>query len=65
MSGEYDLLSQRLHRNLQRLTNGAERLGLDVLGGKTPIISILVGDEERRRSTPADSCLSKGITCNR
>lgn len=24
MSGEYDLLSQRLHRNLQRLTNGAE-----------------------------------------
>ena len=45
MSGEYDLLSKRLHRNLKRLTDGADRLGLAVLGGKTPIISILVGDE--------------------
>jgi 7-keto-8-aminopelargonate synthetase-like enzyme len=45
MSGEYELLSRRLHANLQRLTRGAEQMGLAVLGGKTPIISILVGDE--------------------
>jgi 7-keto-8-aminopelargonate synthetase-like enzyme len=45
MSGEYELLSKRLHSNLHRLTAGARRLGLAVLGGQTPIISILVGDE--------------------
>jgi 7-keto-8-aminopelargonate synthetase-like enzyme len=45
MSEEYLLLSQRLNNNLDRLTGGAEALGLAVLGGKTPIISILVGDE--------------------
>jgi 7-keto-8-aminopelargonate synthetase-like enzyme len=44
-SPEYDLLSARLRHNLQRLTGGARRLGLAVLGGETPIISILVGDE--------------------
>jgi 7-keto-8-aminopelargonate synthetase-like enzyme len=44
-SGEYDLLSSRLHGNVTRLTQGAMRLGLAVLGGQTPIISILVGDE--------------------
>jgi 7-keto-8-aminopelargonate synthetase-like enzyme len=45
-SGEYDLLSARLRANLKRLADGAERLGLTVLGGETPILSILVGDEE-------------------
>jgi 7-keto-8-aminopelargonate synthetase-like enzyme len=44
-SPEYDLLSGRLRHNLQRLTTGARRLGLTVLGGDTPIISVLVGDE--------------------
>jgi 7-keto-8-aminopelargonate synthetase-like enzyme len=44
-SPEYDLLQARLHRNLQRLTTGARRLGLAVLGGQTPIISVMVGDE--------------------
>jgi glycine C-acetyltransferase len=44
-SAEYDRLSARLKGNLQRLTAGALRLGLAVLGGETPIISILVGDE--------------------
>jgi 7-keto-8-aminopelargonate synthetase-like enzyme len=44
-SAEYDRLSARLKANLQRLTAGAMRLGLAVLGGETPIISILVGDE--------------------
>src|SRR5205807_9506315 len=28
-----------------RLTQGARRLGLAVLGGQTPIVSVLVGDE--------------------
>ena len=39
------MLSRRLQRNLKRLTSGAQKLGLTVLGGQTPIISILVGDE--------------------
>jgi 7-keto-8-aminopelargonate synthetase-like enzyme len=45
MSGEYDLLCARLQRNLQQLTHGLRRLNLAVMGGKTPIISVLVGDE--------------------
>jgi glycine C-acetyltransferase len=45
MSAEYELLSRRLLANLQRLVSGAQQLCLTVLGGKTPIISILVGDE--------------------
>jgi 7-keto-8-aminopelargonate synthetase-like enzyme len=44
-SGEYDLLRARLRANLDHLTTGAVRLGLAVLGGQTPIISVLVGDE--------------------
>ncbi len=44
-SPEYEALSWRLKSNLRRLTEGAERLGLTVLGGETPIISVLVGDE--------------------
>jgi 7-keto-8-aminopelargonate synthetase-like enzyme len=44
-SPEYELLSGRLRHNLQRLTAGARRLGLAVLGGETPIVSVLVGDE--------------------
>jgi 7-keto-8-aminopelargonate synthetase-like enzyme len=45
MSNEYEVLSRRLHSNLERLTKGARNLGLAILGGETPIISILVGDE--------------------
>jgi 7-keto-8-aminopelargonate synthetase-like enzyme len=45
-SPEYDTLMQRLRANLDRLTAGAERLGLAVLGGSTPIVSVLVGDED-------------------
>jgi glycine C-acetyltransferase len=44
-SREYDALRARLDNNVQRLTQGARALGLTVLGGTTPIISILVGDE--------------------
>jgi 7-keto-8-aminopelargonate synthetase-like enzyme len=46
MSPEYDLLSARLTDNLHQLTRGLRRLGLVVLGGSTPIVSVLVGDEE-------------------
>src|SRR5262249_48958074 len=41
----YDVLRGRRRGNLRRLTEGATRLGLTGLGGETPIISILVGDE--------------------
>ena len=44
-SPEYDRLSALLRGNLRRLAEGATRLGLAVLGGETPIISVLVGDE--------------------
>jgi 7-keto-8-aminopelargonate synthetase-like enzyme len=45
MSSEYDLLHAGLQRNLHHLTTGLRNLGLAVYGGRTPIISILVGDE--------------------
>lgn len=44
-SPEYDCLQQKLYANLGRLTQGAKAGGLTVLGGSTPIISILIGDE--------------------
>lgn len=44
-SGEYALLRARLDGFVRRLADGAARLGLDVLGGLTPIISVLIGDE--------------------
>lgn len=46
MSADYDELHRRLRRNMLRLTLGASALGLTVLGGQTPIVSVLVGDEE-------------------
>jgi 7-keto-8-aminopelargonate synthetase-like enzyme len=45
MSPEYDQLIGRLRSNCQRLTVGFRELGLAVLGGETPIVSVLVGDE--------------------
>jgi len=44
-SGEYDEIRARLQDNIRQLANGAMELGLVVLGGETPIVSILVGDE--------------------
>jgi 7-keto-8-aminopelargonate synthetase-like enzyme len=46
MSAEYDLLIGRLRRNLVQLNAGLRDMGLVVMGGQTPIISVLVGDEE-------------------
>ena len=45
-SDEYDEIHGRLQRNLELLTRGANDLGLVVLGGETPIVSILIGDED-------------------
>jgi 7-keto-8-aminopelargonate synthetase-like enzyme len=45
MSGEYEQLSARLRRNLAQLRQGLTRMGLVVSGGRTPIVSVLVGDE--------------------
>ena len=45
MSGEYELLSARLQRNLKQLREGLARLGLVASGGQTPIVSVLIGDE--------------------
>ncbi len=45
-SPEYELLAARLQRNVRQLKTGLSNLGLEVLGGRTPILSVLVGDEE-------------------
>lgn len=45
-SDEYEVIHDRLQRNLLQLTKGASDLGLVVLGGATPIVSILIGDED-------------------
>jgi 7-keto-8-aminopelargonate synthetase-like enzyme len=44
-SDEYEAFRARLDANVLRLTAGLKRLGLAVLGGKPPIVSVLVGDE--------------------
>jgi 7-keto-8-aminopelargonate synthetase-like enzyme len=46
MSDEYEELAGRLRGNLERLRAGLVRQGLVVLGGETPILSVLVGGEE-------------------
>lgn len=45
-SPEYDRLRDVLDANVRRLVAGATRLGLAVLGGLVPIVSVLVGEEE-------------------
>jgi 7-keto-8-aminopelargonate synthetase-like enzyme len=44
-SGEYETLRARLDRAIARLSRGLTNLGLVVMGGATPIVSVLVGDE--------------------
>ncbi len=46
MSTEYDALIGRLGDNLTRLRKGLAELGLVFQGGQTPIVSVLIGDEE-------------------
>lgn len=45
-SPEYAKLRTSLDANVHRLADGATRLGLAVLGGLVPIVSVLVGEEE-------------------
>lgn len=44
-SREYELLRARLDRHIDRLRQGLAELDLVVMGGATPILSVLVGDE--------------------
>jgi 7-keto-8-aminopelargonate synthetase-like enzyme len=45
-SPQYDELRRRLDRNVRQMVDGLRRQNLVVLGGESPIISVLVGDEE-------------------
>jgi glycine C-acetyltransferase len=44
-SSEYESLRARLDRSIGRLTRGLAALGLEVMGGATPIVSVKIGDE--------------------
>jgi glycine C-acetyltransferase len=44
-SGEYDTLRERLDSHIKRLSRGLLDLGLAIMGGATPIVSVLIGDE--------------------
>jgi 7-keto-8-aminopelargonate synthetase-like enzyme len=44
-SSEYELIVGRLRNNLHAFVNGAANLGFHILGGLTPIVSLLIGDE--------------------
>jgi 7-keto-8-aminopelargonate synthetase-like enzyme len=44
-SGEYEYLRARLDSHIERLTRGLSDLGLKIMGGATPIVSVLIGDE--------------------
>jgi 7-keto-8-aminopelargonate synthetase-like enzyme len=45
-SDEYDALRSQLDWNIERAVSGLRGLDLVILGGQSPIISVLVGDEE-------------------
>jgi 7-keto-8-aminopelargonate synthetase-like enzyme len=45
-SDEYPALRAKLDANVRQLSDGARRLGLAVLGGRVPIVSVLIGAEE-------------------
>ena len=45
-SDEYPVLRAKLDANVHHLTDGAKRLGLAVMGGLVPIVSVLIGAED-------------------
>ena len=45
-SNQYAILRSRLDQNINRMVSGLHELDLVILGGQSPIISVLVGDEE-------------------
>src|SRR5262249_15559549 len=44
-SGEYEYLRSRLDSHIKQLTRGLSDIGLTIMGGATPIVSVLIGDE--------------------
>ncbi len=46
-SGECDQLIKKLRAMIAQLTVGIESCGLQVLGGETPIVSVVIGDIEK------------------
>jgi glycine C-acetyltransferase len=44
-SGEYETLRARLDSHIKTLTRGLTDLGLTIMGGATPIVSVFIGDE--------------------
>ena len=44
-SGEYPALIGRMRNNLRRFTTYATELGYTVVGGLTPIVALVIGDE--------------------
>ena len=44
-SSEYEVIAGRLNGNIRRLVDGLARRGIPCLGGGTPIVTVLVGDE--------------------
>jgi 7-keto-8-aminopelargonate synthetase-like enzyme len=44
-SDEYEVIHAKLASNVRRISSGMTDLGLAVLGGSQPILSVLVGDE--------------------
>lgn len=44
-SPEYALISSRLNGNIRRLVDGLAQKGIPCMGGGTPIVTVLVGDE--------------------
>ncbi len=44
-SAEYPMLRARLDRGIRTLSLGLTELGLTVMGGATPIVSVYIGDE--------------------
>ena len=63
-SSEYETLRTRLDRSISRLTRGLAALGLEVMGGATPIVSVKIGDEADTLR-PASICSIRDITSSR
>ena len=60
-SGEYEYLRSRLDSHIKRLTRGLADIGLTIMGGAAPIVSVLIGDEAGH-SAPASSSSIAGIS---
>ncbi len=64
VSGVRQAAHLRSTANVRRLADGAKRLGLAVMGGLVPIVSVLVGAEEATLKA-GSSCSTAATTCSR